>query len=80
MNRSRFTEEQIIGILREEEGGHQTEDVCRSNVGQCDVERYRLKKMVAAPIAFHRLRRRNLGHLRPTHGGKPPHICVLDTW
>ena len=29
MKRSRFTEEQIIGVLREQEGGHPTADVCR---------------------------------------------------
>lgn len=29
MKRSRFSEEQIIGILREQEGGQTTADVCR---------------------------------------------------
>jgi putative transposase len=29
MRKSRFTEEQIIGILKEQEGGQATADVCR---------------------------------------------------
>jgi putative transposase len=31
MKRSRFTEEQIIGILREHDAGGQTVDVCRKH-------------------------------------------------
>ena len=31
MKRSRFTEEQIIGILREQEAGSPTGDVCRKH-------------------------------------------------
>jgi transposase-like protein len=35
MKRSRFTEEQIIGILKEQEAGHPTADVCRwHGIGQ----------------------------------------------
>src|SRR5690349_24380861 len=31
MKRSRFSEEQIIGILKEQEAGHATADVCRKH-------------------------------------------------
>lgn len=31
MKRSRFTEEQIIGMLKEQEAGAKTADVCRKN-------------------------------------------------
>ena len=33
MKRSRFSEEQIIGILREQEAGSPTADVCRKHGG-----------------------------------------------
>ena len=42
MKRSRFTEEQIIGILKEQEGGAKTVDVCRKH-GISDATFYKYK-------------------------------------
>jgi putative transposase len=42
MKRSRFTEEQIIGILKEQEAGARTADVCRKH-GISDATFYKWK-------------------------------------
>jgi putative transposase len=44
MNRSRFTEEQIIGILREQEARMKTADVCRKHgISEATFYKYKAK-------------------------------------
>ena len=40
MKKTRFSEEQIIAVLREQEGGMKTADVCRKHVprGETDIQ------------------------------------------
>jgi len=48
MKRSRFTEEQVIGILREQEAGMKTADVCRRH-GISEQTFYRWKAIYGPP-------------------------------
>jgi hypothetical protein len=64
MKRSRFTEEQIIAILREQEAG--------ASARQRHVERHRFKKMVT-PVA----RRIAAGHLRQTYAVSQRRACKV---
>lgn len=44
MKHSRFTEKQIIGILREQESGHKAADVCRRHgIAEATFYKYRAK-------------------------------------
>lgn len=44
MKRSRFTEQQIIGILREQESGVKTADVCRKHgISEATFYKYKAK-------------------------------------
>jgi len=44
MKRSRFTEEQIIGILKEQEAGAKTADVCRKHgISEATFYKYKAK-------------------------------------
>ena len=44
MKRSRFTEEQIIGILKEQESGQRTADVCRRHgISEATFYKYKSK-------------------------------------
>ena len=44
MNRSHFTEEQIVGMIREQEGGVKTADVCRRHgISEATFYKYKAK-------------------------------------
>ena len=56
MKRSRFTEEQVIGILREQEAGAKTVDVCRKH-GVSQTTFFKWKSKYGRMIVLTRTRR-----------------------
>ena len=47
MKRKRFTEEQIIGILKEAEAGAKNQELCRKRLRELETENRRLKQLLA---------------------------------
>lgn len=95
MKRSRFSDEQIIGILEEHEFGISVAYLCRKH-GVCDAAIYKWKARFCAAVVFalspirqwtgdqvsHRSGRGNQRPGRPRSAGLPPEpaVCVpLDT-
>jgi len=57
MKRSRFTEEQIIGILKEQEAGAKTAEVCRkAGISEATFYNWRKKYAGLMPSEMRRLR------------------------
>jgi putative transposase len=68
MKRSRFTEEQIIGILKEQEAGEKTADVCRKyGISDATFYKYKAKycgmngltKISSKPLRRHNIKQQN---------------------